>query len=283
VDSANQRLFVANKPNDTLDIIDLKAGKLVKQVAGQKKIQGIAYVPELDRIFVGNGGGACNVLDGKTYEVLKSIPLDDADNVRYQPATGLIYVTHAPKGLAVIDAKTLELKTDIQATGATEGFALETGRPRLYLNTVNPNQVAVIDTAKLQIVAGHPVTLAKKNTPLALDEANHRAFLGCRTEPMIIVMDTETGKEITSVAIPPDIDDLVYDAKCKRLYASCGAGFLAVIAQKDADHYELVEKIATAKLARTEYLDLESGQLFLGVPRQEGQDGPAIWVYRTRP
>src|SRR5919201_2662597 len=84
VDPKHGRLFVANLSNNSLDIVDLKAGKLIKQVPDQKKIQGIAYAPDLDRIYVGNGiGGECNVFDGKSYKLLKSIKLPGADNVRY--------------------------------------------------------------------------------------------------------------------------------------------------------------------------------------------------------
>src|SRR6516165_2803224 len=87
-------LFVANTVNGTLDIVDLKAGKLLKQVAGQGGIRGIDYDPESDRVFVGNGvGGVCNVFDGESYELLKNVPLgEDADNVRYNRRANRIYV-----------------------------------------------------------------------------------------------------------------------------------------------------------------------------------------------
>src|SRR5437764_1022842 len=71
LDARGQRLFVANLSNSSLDVIDLKAGKLVRQIPGQRKIQGVAYVPDLDRVFVGNGSdGVCNAFDSKTYEPL---------------------------------------------------------------------------------------------------------------------------------------------------------------------------------------------------------------------
>ena len=74
IDTKHGRLFIANLSNDSLDVVDLKAGKLVKQVPGQRKIQGVAYAADLDRIFAGNGtGGECNVFDGKDYMLLKSI------------------------------------------------------------------------------------------------------------------------------------------------------------------------------------------------------------------
>src|SRR5207253_9692614 len=104
LDSRANRLFIANLANNSLDIVDLKAGKLVKQIPDQQKIQGVAYVPDMDRIFVGNGKeGVCNVFDGKSYKLVRSIKLDDADNVRYDPRTRQVYVTHAENALSAID------------------------------------------------------------------------------------------------------------------------------------------------------------------------------------
>ncbi len=284
VDAKRQRLLVANKINGTLDIVDLKAGKLLKQVADQHGIQGIAYAADLDRIFVGLGeGGFCNIFDGQDYELKKTVKFqDDSDNVRYDPRTHLVYVAHADKALGVIDAKTYEVRTDIQLPGNAEAFQIEKERPRLYLN-VPPNQVLVIDTDKNEVIEKYALTGATKNEAMALDEANHRLFIGCRKNPMVIVLDTESGKEIANVPIAADVDDVSFDAKRKLVFASCGEGFLSVIRQQDADHYEALAKMPTAKLARTHCYDADSGRLYLAVPRQEGKEGPEIRVYQAHP
>jgi DNA-binding beta-propeller fold protein YncE len=284
VDSKGQRLFLANKVNNTLDIVDLKAGKLLKQVPGQGGAQGLAYAADLDRIYVALGtGGFCNIFDGKDYKLLKTVKfMDDADNVRYNPRTHLVYVAHAENALGVIDAKTFEVKADIKLPGTAEGFQLETERPRLYLCTPSPNEVVVIDTDKNAVVNRYPVKMAEGNHPLGIDEANRRLFVGCRKKPMIVVLDSESGKEITGVDIPGDIDDLYFDAKRKRIYASCGEGFLAVIQQLGADRYELKEKIATVKDARTSFFDPATGRLYLAVPRQQDKKGPEIRVYQAQ-
>src|SRR5207248_10178799 len=119
VDSKGQRLFLANKVNNTLDIVDLKTGKLLKQLHGQAGAQGVAYAADLDRVFVALGtGGFCNIFDGKDYNLLKTVKFaDDADNVRYNPATHLVYVAHAESMLGVIDAKTFEITADIKLPG----------------------------------------------------------------------------------------------------------------------------------------------------------------------
>jgi DNA-binding beta-propeller fold protein YncE len=285
VDSKTKRLFLANKVNNTVDVVDLDSGKLVKQLKGQAGAQGLAYAPDLARLYVGLGtGGYCNVFDGKSFQLLKTVKFaDDADNVRYEPRTHSVYVAHAEKALGVIDGESLELKTDITLPGSAEAFQLEANRPRLYLNIPSPSQVVVIDTGKNEVVSSYPLKLAGANFALALDEANKRLFIGCRKKSAVVVMDTETGKEITSIDIPADTDDVSFDAKRKRIYASCGEGFIAVIKQNDADNYELVEKFPTVKDARTSYLDRETGRIYLGVPRQEGKAGPEIRVYEPKP
>jgi DNA-binding beta-propeller fold protein YncE len=283
VDSKGQRLFLANKVNNTLDIVDLKAGKLIKQVSGQYGVQGIAYAADLNRLYVALGtGGYCNIFDGKNYKLLKTIKFaDDADNVRYNPRTHLVYVAHAEKALGVIDGKTFELKADIELPGPAEGFQLA-GRSRLYLCMPSPNEVVIIDTEKNKVQHRYPVKTAGGAHPLGVDEANHRIFVGCRKKPMVVVLDSESGKEKTSVDIPGEVDDLWYDAKRKRIYASCGDGFLAVIRQKGADSYELQEKIATVKDARTSFFDADKGRLYLAVPRQKDKKGPQIRVYEVQ-
>src|SRR5207244_135333 len=115
----------------------------------------------------------------------------------------------------------------------------------------DPSQVTVIDTEKNKVAAKFPLTLAQANFPLAFDAKRGRLFVGCRKKPMVVELDVMTGKELASVAIPGDIDDLFHDAKRERLYASCGEGFLAVLQRNVTDRYEVIDRIATGKLART--------------------------------
>jgi DNA-binding beta-propeller fold protein YncE len=286
IDAKRQRLFVANKANNTLDVVDLKGGKLLLQKPNQTAIQGIAYAPpDRDLVFVGLGSnGLCNVFEGEKYTIRKTIKFkDDADNVRYDPRTQRVYVAHAEKSLGVIDAKTFALKADIKLPGQAEAFQIETKRPRIYLNTPDPSLVVVIDTEKNEVVTTYPVKKAGGGHPLALDEDNHRVFVGCRKEPMIVILDSETGKEVAGVPIPGDVDDLFLDAGRKRLYASCGEGFLVVLKQVDADRVEPLEKIPTAKGAKTCLYVPQTGRLYLAVPGQEGKAGPEVRVYQAKP
>ena len=71
----------------------------------------------------------------------------------------------------------------------------------------------------------------------------------------------------------------VYDDARHRIYVSCGAGVLEVIAQKDADHYALAASIPTAKGAGASWLSPELDRLYLAVPAHESQPAE-LRVYR---
>jgi DNA-binding beta-propeller fold protein YncE len=281
-DWKSSRLFVANQSNDTLDLVDVTNNNLLKQVAGQKVIHSIAYAADLDRIFVGNGEGVCNVLDGKDYATPGSIPVPGADSVRYDPRTHHVFVA-GDKRLAVIDAKTLERVTTVKLPASPHGFQVASKQPRVFVNTGSPCQIAVVDTDKNDLVACYSLEGDKGIGPLALDEANGRLLVGLRGKPRLAVLDWEAGKEVATVPIPEGSDDMFFDPVAKRIYISCSSGFVAVIRQVDRDRYESVANVATIRGAKTSAYDPTSKRLYVAVPRQAGKEGPEIWVYKPLP
>jgi hypothetical protein len=150
------------------------------------------------------------------------------------------------------------------------------------VNTNPPNQVTVADTDKNEVLNNFALPAEKGVETLVLDEATGRILVGLRGDPMVVVLNRETGKEVARVAIPDGIDDMFFDAKHKCIYASCASGCIAVVRQTDADHYELQAKVPTIKGAKTCFFDPESDRVYLAVPRQEGKDGPEVWVYQVK-
>ena len=65
IDVKRQRLFVAELGNNSLGVVDLAAGKVLRTIAGLSEPQGVAYVPFADSVFVANAGdGSVHVLRG---------------------------------------------------------------------------------------------------------------------------------------------------------------------------------------------------------------------------
>jgi outer membrane protein assembly factor BamB len=277
VDVKGERLFLTNKPNNTLDIFDLKAKKVVKQIADQGKASGVDYAIDLDMIYVGNGAGTCNAFNGKTYELIFSEKAEGADNVHYCPEHKAVYVGCSGT-MAVLDAKTGKSKATIKLPGVVHGFKIDAKAGKIYAVLTKPSEIAVIDMAKNEVVANYPIKLTDGGSPIDQDIEAGVLFIGSPKKPMVVMMEAKTGKELGSVEIPLGIDDLHFDALNQRLYASCSDGNLAIL-EKHGDKYEVVEKLTTPKDSRTGVL--AGGKYYLGVPKSADTAGPEVRVFKV--
>jgi hypothetical protein len=113
---------------------------------------------------------------------------------------------------------------------------------------------------------------------MALDEANHRLMVVCRSPARLLVFDTSTGKIVTTQPAIGDSDDVFYDSARKRVYAIGGDGGVWVYEQQDPDHYTIAAKVATVKGARTGFFSPALGRLFIAV-RREGSQGAEIRIF----
>ena len=282
-DVEGKRLFVAALGNDTLEIIDAAAAKRLHTITDLHKPTGVAFLAEANQIVAANGDdGTVKIFDGTNYKLVKNITgLDDADNVRLDPKAHLIYVGYGDGALAAIDAQNFEVVGTIKLKAHPESFQLEQNGNRIFVNVPDAKHIAVVDRQKRIVIATWPMEKFRANFPMALDGANHRLFVGCRTPSRLVVFDTTTGTVVTDLAISGDTDDMFYDAKLKRLYISCGEGFVDVIDQRDANSYQSRDRIATRPGARTSFFSAELNEFYLAVPQRGNQDAE-IRVFRPQ-
>ena len=106
VDVKGQRLFIAALGNNSVEILDLNAGKVSEEHPGLHEPQGVSFIPEFNKLLIANGKtGACDILDGSSFERIKSVKFsDDADNIRYDANGQRVYVGYGNGGLGIIDA-----------------------------------------------------------------------------------------------------------------------------------------------------------------------------------
>jgi DNA-binding beta-propeller fold protein YncE len=273
IDTNSHRLFVAALGNDTLEVIDVSAAKRLHTMRGLHKPTGVVFLAAENQFGVANGNdGTFRVYDGKTYQTVARIDeLDDADNVRRDTATGLIYVGYGDGALAVVDRRTWKVSLKIKLPAHPESFQVEREGKRIFVNLPDAKRIGVVDREAARLTAEWPMHTFQANFPMALDEANHRLFSGCRQPARLAVLDTTTGDIVADLAISGDTDDLFYDSKLRRIYISCGEGFIDVIAQRSPDNYAREELIPTRKGARTSFFSPDLRQFYLAVPEQGSQ------------
>jgi hypothetical protein len=109
VDPKSNRVFAAVYGNDSVEVLDVARGKRIQSIhAGFSKPQMAMYLPDQNRIVVSSeGDGSCKILDGETYKVVDTVKFpDDADQLRYDPATKRVYVGYGDGAIGMFDATT---------------------------------------------------------------------------------------------------------------------------------------------------------------------------------
>ncbi len=276
-------MFVAAIGNDTLEVIDLNVNKRIYTIKGLDEPQGVLFIPEDNTIVVSNGGsGKCSIFDANSFKLIRSIRLgDDTDNMRYDSNARSIYVGYGDGAIGVIDDSLLKQTAGIALPGHPEAFEFEKAGKRLFVN-IPPGRIGIIDRQNWTVERFIDTGNVSENFPMALDEANHRLFVGCRRPARLIVFDTQSETGTYHLDIDKDADDIFWDSSRKLIYISCGSGFIDIIQPLNATEYTLAERFPTEPGARTSLFVPEHGIIYLAVPAKWNRPAE-IQVFKCRP
>ncbi len=277
--SGQGQVFVSALGNNTVEVISIFGGTVEHTITGIPGPQGVAFSPEANKLFAASEKGKLYIYDAAAFNLIKTIDFPGgADNLRYDASTKRVYVgcgdDEKTGAIAVVDAMTNERIDEYKIGGEPESFQLEKSGPNIYVNIPDLKLIAVInrDTKK---ITRWPLTGLLMNFPMALDEPDHRLFVGIREPPRLGVFDTASGHTVAMLPSVADSDDLYFDAEHKRVYMPGGEGFIYVFQMNDPDHYQLLAKIPTALGGRTAGYFGRQGKgmhrFFLAIPARAGQ------------
>jgi hypothetical protein len=279
-DLGRNRLFVAELGNNSVGVVDISAGKVIHRIGGLKEPQGVGYADAIDALYVANrGDGSVRIFRGSDYALAKRVELNsDADNVRIDRSAERVIVGYGEGGLAAIEMRRNDKVADMPLKAHPESFQLDPVTSDVFVNLPDGLAMAVMDRAtgktRQRWVMPH-----RGNFAMALDNEAQRVLTVFRDPARLAAFAKESGRLIADVGTCGDVDDLFVDAKRKRVYISCGEGFIDV---RDASStaYPRLDRIATVSGARTSLFVPESGRFFLAVRAQSGEPA-AIWVYKV--
>jgi DNA-binding beta-propeller fold protein YncE len=285
-DVRNRRLFVAALGNNTLEVIDLKAGRRAHTIRGLQEPQGVAYMAVQERIYVANGrSDGVDIFDGNTYDKIGTVKVgEDCDNLRIDPDRGDIVVGYGKGGLAFIQASTKggAVVHQIPLMGHPESFQIDPKGQTVYVNVPSVQGVQVCKTDQQKPTALWPVLDASANFPMALDAEHRLLFVGCREPARLCVFDTDEGKMKASVRTVEDADDIFYDSALRRVYVIGGGGAVDVLEYMRRHSLRKLATVPTAAGARTGLFVPALHRLYVAVPHRGSQQAE-IRVYETEP
>ena len=169
-------------------IVDDRTLSITSRVGGIQFPDGIAFAPEVNKVFVSDeSGGTDVVIDANTRKKRSTIDLGgEAGNTHYDSVSHCILV------------------------------AVQTR-----------NQLVAIDPVSERIVQRYDLPGSDHPHGFTLDEEGRLAFISGEGNSELQVVDLRTMKVIQTLKVPDDPDVLAWDASWRRLYIAAESGVLA--------------------------------------------------------
>lgn len=280
VDPVHKLLFVPRTTHTM--VLDARTGKTLADIPGQKRNHGVAIVPAAGRGFITDGEDASvTIFDLKNYAVLGKIKTaEDSDGVIYDPASDKVLVVCGDAGVMIpispeLDPATGKADAPVELGGKPEFLAAD-GHGKAYINLVDKDQVAVLDTKTMTVLAKWPTSPGGAPVGMSMDAAGRRLFIGCRRPQKLVVMDADNGKVLAALPIGVGVDATRFDGEA---FASCGDGTLTVAGETSPGEFKVVQTVKTPRGARTMGIDPTTHTLYLPTaefePSSAGQRRPA--------
>ncbi len=262
VDEAARRLYVSH--GTQVEVLDIDSLAVVGSILNTPGVHGIAIAPEVGRGFVSNGkSSTVTIFDLKTLKAIAEVATGQKpDAIIYDPATSRAFAFNGGSNSATaIDAASGKVAGTVDLGGGPE-FAAADGKGSVYNNLEDESLLLKIDSKDLKVEQRWPTAPCASPSSMAMDRANRRLFLGCRSKVMAVV-DADSGKVITTLPIGDHVDATAFDPETKLIFNSNGEGTITVIHEDSPDKYTVVETVKTLPRAKTMALDSKTHRLFL--------------------
>ncbi len=271
-DGVGHRLFITRGSH--VMVVDGGSLKVTGDIPNLSGIHGVALDHDLGHGYISNGGdNTVTVFDMKTLNKLASVTVGERpDAILFEPFSKRVFTFNArSKDTTAIEAATNKVAGTIPLGGKPE-FPVSDGKGKAWVNIEDKSEIAQFDPVKLTVVARWSVAPCQEPSALALDPEHHRLFAGCDNK-MMAVVDSDSGKVITTVPIGEGVDAGRFNPKTQQIYMSCGEGVLTVIHEDSPDKYSVVQNVPTVRGARTMALDQASNTAYL-VTAQRSETPP---------
>jgi YVTN family beta-propeller protein len=278
VDDVGRRVYVSHATR--VDVLDADTCEVKGTIPDTTGVHGIAIARDLGRGFTSNGrANTVTIFDLKTFQKLGEVKTGrNPDAILFDPATKRVFAFNGgSKSTTVIDAAEGKVVATLDLGGQPE-FAAADGKGHVFVNLEDKNELLKLDADKPGVLERWPLAPGATPTGLSIDAHDRRLFVGCRNK-LLVVVNADNGKVVTSLPIGGRVDATAYEPKTHLVFASNGDGTVNIVRQEDADKYVAVGTLATRVGARTMGLDPKTHRLFLPARPENSGSGLVVLVY----
>lgn len=262
MDTESNRLFVSH--GTQVLVVDVVTGKEIASIPNMKGVHGIAIANDLNKAFISSGRDtSVVVVDLKTLAFVAKVKVSglNPDAILYDAFSHKVFTFNGGSANAtVLDANTYAVVATIPLDGKPE-FSVTDGKGKVYVNNEDNSKIYVINSSTLKVITSWALAPGEEPTGLAFDKVNHRLFSVC--DKLMVIVDSESGKIITTLPIGEGCDGVAFDPEKKRAYSSNGEGTVTVVEEVNANEFKVVETITTQRGARTIGINTKTHKIYL--------------------
>ncbi len=262
VDEAGQRLFVSHETQ--VEVIDLASNSVKGKIANTPGVHGIALAEDTGHGFISNGqASTVTVFDLNTLTPISQVPTGKKpDAIVYDPFTHRVFAMNGGSDSStVIDAVSDKVLGTIALEGGPE-FAVADGLGSVFVNLEDQNETLRVDARDMTVKNRWSLAPCERPSSMAIDRAQHRLFIGCRSKVMAVV-NSDTGNVIVTLPIGDHVDASAFDVSTGLVFNSTGEGTIDVFHQDSPDKYSAVQRIPTHAGSKTMALNPKTHELLV--------------------
>jgi len=216
VDQSGHRLFLADEANSQVTVVDISGAtpRLATPIALPGDPHGLAYAPDLGRLYAGMSGGQLAVIDTAASKVVATVPVDfsEADLVDYSAKAHRVFVGTPSGDVVAVDTATNRVAIRLQAGAPVEQPRYDEADGMLYVSVPGKGAVLQIDPTLDKITRTY-LTGRCHPTGLAINPARQLALAACGGSA--VMFNLRTGARDVSQGVGGG-DVVTYDAKTDR-------------------------------------------------------------------
>jgi len=263
VDTAGRRVYVSH--GTQVEVLDADTFEHVGTIPDTPGVHGIAVAAEFGRGFITAGkSDSVVIFDLKSLKPISEVKVGKKpDAIIYEPSTKHIYAMNGDSDNAsVINAADGKIVGTVDLGGGPE-FAVADGKGNVYINLEEKAETVHVDANALKVLDRWPLAPGKTATALAFDAGTRRLFAGCRGGQLMVVVDADTGKIVSTAPIGERVDAAAFDASRNLIFMSNGGGNISIYQEAGNDKFNLIETVTTSPGSKTMALDPQTHNLFV--------------------
>lgn len=175
------------------------------------------------------GLGRLVVFDGASGQQVAAVPAGDVDGIAYDPVTQRIFVSDEGGGRdTVVDARTNARLGAVELGGEAGNTVYDSASRHIFVGVQTRDELAEIDPQRLRAIRRYPLPGCSSSHSVLIDAAQRAAYVGCQHNMRLVRLDLRTGKVAGSGGTGLGVDVLAIDPGLHRLYAASESGVVSV-------------------------------------------------------